>query len=114
MQYITELTSHPKQRMQLVLENNETADFYIYYKARMNAWFFDLDYKDLSIKCMRACLHPNILRQFRRNIPFGIAFAADNKVEPWQITSFSSGECGMYVLTSEEVQTIEEEVYNNG
>lgn len=108
MKQITTLTSSPKQKMQLVLDNNETADFYIYYNGRVQSWFFDISYNETIINCVKVCLHPNILRQFRRIIPFGLAFLSESKVEPFELTSFSSGQTGFYVLNSEEVETVEE------
>lgn len=113
MQQITSITSYPCQEMQLVLDNNETVDFKIYYNARTQNWFFDLVYKEIKINCVKIVLHPNILRQFRKFIPFGIMFSANDKVEPFQDTSFANGDCIMYVLNSEEVQQIEDSIYNS-
>ena len=104
--------SYPRQKMQLVLENNETADFTLYYSGRMQSWFFNLSYKDITINGAKVVLHPNILRQFKNIFPFGIMFFSDAKVEPFQLTSFSSGNCVLGVLTSSEVQEIEESIYN--
>ncbi len=112
MQKITTLTSSPNQRHQLILENNETVDFRLYYSGRMQAWYFDFTYKDLTVNCSKVVLSPNTLRNFKRLIPFGIAFATDGYVEPFQITDFSSGRVSMYVLNSEDVETIEQGIYN--
>lgn len=112
MQQITNLTSSVKQQMRLSLKNNETADFFLHYNARIQAWFFDFTYNDITAKNLKVCLHPNILRSFRRLIPFGISFWADNQVEPFQLTSFSSGACNMYILSEDEVAEVEEAVYD--
>lgn len=111
MEQVTNITSSVKQQMQLLLENNETADFFLHYNARMQAWYFDFTYNEISAKNLKVCLHPNILRQFRRLIPFGITFGASNSVEPFQVTSFSSGACNMYILNKEEVEEIEQTFY---
>lgn len=112
MQEITTLTSSPKQLHTLVLDNNEKVDFKLYYLARQEAWFFDIQYKDLTVNCSKVVLTPNALRQFRKIIPFGIAFSTTGFVEPFQITDFSSGRVKMYVLNSTEVQEIEQEIFN--
>jgi len=111
MQQVTNITSSVKQQMQLVLENNESADFSLHYNGRMQAWYFDFTYNDITAKNLKVCLHPNILRQFRKIIPFGIAFFANNLVEPFQETSFSSGACNMYILNKEEVAQVENDFY---
>lgn len=113
MQIVENITSAVKQKMTLKLENSETCDFWLHYNARMQAWYFGFTYKDISISDLKVCLHPNILRQFRRIMPFGISFVSENQVEPFLETSFSRGLCEMWVLTSDEVQTVEEEIYNS-
>lgn len=112
MQEITTLTSSPNQRMSLVLDNNETVDFRLYYLSRQQSWFFDFTYKEITVNCSRVVLTPNALRNLRRIIPFGIAFVTEGYVEPFQLTDFSSGRVQMYVLNAEEVETIEQEIFN--
>ena len=112
MQQITSFTSRPKQRMTLALDNNETADFNLYYSPRLQSWFFDITYKELTVNCSRVVLTPNSLRQFKNNIPFGIAFTAESFVEPFALDDFSSGRVSMFVLNSDEVKLIESEIFN--
>lgn len=112
MQQITSITSEPKQRMTLVLENNETVDFLLYYLPRQQGWFYNFTYNNLTCNGSRVTLSPNALRQFKRIIPFGIAFMTDDLVEPFSIDDFSSGRVSMYVLNDDEVKQIESEVYN--
>lgn len=112
MQEITTLTNNPIQRHQLVLENNETVDFKLYYEARVQGWYFDFSYKDLTVNGLKVVLSPNILRNFKRLIPFGLSFSAQNDIQPFWLNDFSSNRVKMYVLNSEEVEQIEEEVFN--
>lgn len=98
--------------MTLALDNNETVDFYLYYSPRQQSWFFNFTYKELTAKCLRVVLSPNSLRQFKNNIPFGIAFTAESFVEPCAIDDFSSGRVSMFVLNSDEVKLIESEIFN--
>lgn len=112
MQQITTLTNSPNQRHQLVLENNESVDFRLYFSARMQAWYFDFTYNDITVNCSKVVLSPNTLRCLKRLIPFGIGFDADGFAEPFQQDDFSSGRVRMYVLNSEDVETIEQEIYN--
>ncbi len=111
MQQITSLTDNPKQLHQLVLENNETAEFRLYFSARQESWYFDLVYKDLTINCLKVVISPNTIRNFKRLLPFGIAFLSNGDVEPFQLDDFTSGRVQMYVLNSEEVQQVEEGIY---
>lgn len=112
MDIITSLTNHPNQLHQLVLENRESADFRLYYLGRQMSWYYDITYKYLTINCQKVVLTPNSLRQFKHVIPFGIAFFSDGDVEPFRQDDFTSGRIKMGVLNKEEVQQIEQEIYN--
>lgn len=112
MQQITSITNQAKQQFTLVLENNETVEFLLYYLPRQQSWFYNFTYKEITCNCSRVTLSPNALRQFKRNIPFGIAFIADGYVEPFDINDFSSGRVSMYVLNSDDVKQVESEIFN--
>lgn len=111
MQEITTLTKSPRQRWTLVLDNNETAEFYLYYLSRMQAWYYDLEYKNFVIKCSKCVLTPNSLRSFRRILPFGIAFLSDDVLDPFQDDDFATGRVKMYLLSKDEVNDIEKTIY---
>lgn len=113
MQIITSITSSANQRMQLVLENNETVDFHIYYSARMLAWYYDFTYKDITCNGSKVVLTPNSLRQFKKILPFGFMFSASSYIEPFKLNDFSSGRVTMSLLNADEVQQVEKEIFNN-
>ena len=112
MQIITTLTNYPNQRHQLVLENKESADLRLYFLARQNSWYYDITYNNITINCNKVVLTPNSLRQFKHILPFGLIFYTDGYVEPFKIDDFSSGRVKMAILNSDEVEQIEQEVYN--
>ena len=112
MQEITSLTSSPKQNHTLVLENNETAELKLYYSVRQQSWYFDIEYKNIKATCLKVVITPNALRQFKRLIPFGIAFISLGDVEPYDLEDFSSGRVQMYLLNADEVKQIEADVFN--
>lgn len=112
MRQITSLTNSPKQRMTLVLENNDAVDFSLYYLPRQQSWFYNFTYKNLTVNGSRVVLTPNTLRQFKHIIPFGIAFLSDDNVEPFSLEDFANGRVGMYILNSEDVKLIESEMFN--
>lgn len=112
MKQITTITAAPKQQHTLVLENNETADFYLEYCGRMESWYFSISYNNTVQNCIKAVLTPNALRHLRRIIPFGIAFISESQVEPFRLDDFAAGRVQMYVLNSEDVAEIEQEIYN--
>lgn len=112
MKLITSITAAFKQQHTLVLDNNETVDFYLEYCPRMQSWYYSFTYKDITQKCIKVVLSPNSLRHLRRVIPFGLAFVSTGKVEPFSQDDFTSGKIQLYVLNEEDVKQVEEEIYN--
>lgn len=112
MDIITSITSSPRQKMVLKLENNETALFKLYYYATQNSWYFDIEYKDYINRGNKVVQTMNALRHLRNKIPFGIAFISSSNAEPFQLTDFTDGNVLMLLLNQEDVQDIEESIYN--
>ena len=112
MQFINNLTNNPRQSFQVPIEGGEFIQFNLYYYVTQKSWFFDFAYKNYTSKGNRVVLSPNTLRHLKNIIPFGLAFMAEGNVEPFDLTDFSSGRVGMYILDSEEVNNIESTVYN--
>ena len=112
MEIITSITSNPRQKIILKLENNETALFRLYYYTTQNSWYFDIEYKDYVNKGNKVVLTLNALRHLRNKLPFGIAFVSTSCAEPFQLNDFADGNAIMLLLNQEDVQDIEESVYN--
>lgn len=113
MNVITTLTQYPNQLHTLVLEDNNTAEMKLFYCARMQSWFINLNYEDVTINGIKLVLHPNILRQFRRYLPFGLSiYTEGDLVEPFEIEAFSSGRVKIGILNSDEIKEIETDIYN--
>lgn len=114
MQIIETLTSYPNQLHQLVLDNGDTAEFRLYFSIRQLCWYFDLSYNGIIINGAKVVLSPNTLRQYKKILPFGIAFFSDGMAEPFQVTDFADGTIQMGILNAEEVEQLEREVFNYG
>ena len=113
-QEITTITDEPIQRHTLVLENNETVDFRLFFKPRMQSWYYDFQYlNNEPVKGSKVTLSPNALRQYRKTLPFGFAFyTTDGDVEPFKLDDFSSGRVKFGILNAQEIEQIEKEIYN--
>lgn len=111
MKRITNVTNNPKQHIILQNENGEDIDFYLEYKPRVEGWFYSFKYNELEAKNLQVCIHPNILRQFQRNIDFGVGFMSTNNAEPFSVDAFSTGKCEMFLLNKDDILNIESEIY---
>ena len=112
MQIITSITSNPKQRFVLRLDNNEAVIMHLYYYPTQQSWYFDIDYNGYINRGNKVVLTMNALRHLKKRLPFGIAFVSGSTAEPFQLEDFSSGNVLMLLLNEQDVIDIEELIYS--
>ena len=112
MNIITSLTTQPRQRFTLKLDDNTTAIMELYYYASQQSWYFDIEYGEYKNKGNKVVLGLNVLRHLRNKLPFGIAFLSGSPADPFQLQDFAEGNVIMLLLNKEDVQEMEELVYN--
>lgn len=112
MQVITSITSQPKQTFNIRFENNEVVVITMYYYASQHAWFFDFQYGDYECNGNKVVLSINTLRHLRNILPFGLGFISGTNADPFDLESFSNGDCMMIAWDKDEVQALEDEIYN--
>jgi hypothetical protein len=104
MLLIQQITSDPLQQQQLVLPDGSTVTMQIYFRSMQYGWFINsLVYKTFTLRGLRICNSPNMLHQFRNQIPFGLACYSDGNREPSQLGDLESGVSKLYILTAAEV-----------
>lgn len=111
MNIISGIGSAPRQNISIGLPDNSSVELYLTYSPLQRGWFFDLVYGDFELNGFRVITGPNILRQYRNLIPFGIGILTPDNVEPTTATAFEDGTITMYLLTAEEVQQLEDDLY---
>lgn len=101
---IQQVTSNPLQKQTLVLQDGTTVTLTIYFRPMQFGWFINqLVYGDFILNGMRITNSPNMLNQFRNQIPFGIGCFSSANREPSQQQDFSSGASKLYILSQAEV-----------
>lgn len=113
MKIITSITAEPKQRFVLRLDNNESVIMRLYYYPTQSSWYFDIEYGEYINNGNKVVLTMNALRHLRNIIPFGIAFLSGSSAEPFQLEDFINGNVLAVLLNKEDVQEIEDTVYNS-
>jgi len=115
MQIITGLTSAAKQSISVPLPDGTSTSIYIEYRPQQSGWFFDIAYSagTISFQCKgnRLCPAPNMLRQYRAILPFGISCLTAGNVEPITQTAFSGGTITLLLLDATDIATIESTIY---
>ena len=113
MKWINNISDAAKQNFTLIGEAGEVITFNLYFLTRQNSWFFDIACEAQGLSCagMRLCLSPNLLRNFKNNISFGLAVVSTDGFDPSGIEDFVSGRVQIYTLNAADVQTVETDLF---
>lgn len=112
MRQITEIGSEATQLLQVVGENNERIDFTLYYKPSQQSWYFDIVYLEFELRGVKMVNNPNLLRNYRNLLPFGINCIVEDGTDPYFIDDFTTGRVIVNLLTEAEVEEIEENIFS--
>src|ERR1700674_967322 len=100
MQLLNNLTDAADQFMTLTLQDGSTLQFEIIYRPGIQRWTANITHPLLTMVGYNLSLGPNILRQWRNLIPFGIAVTSANGLAPMQIGDFLDGNCHIFILNA--------------
>lgn len=105
MKIIEGITDSALQENTVTLDDGTNFTFVLKFVPMQYGWFFEsLIYEDFVLNGFRVCNSPNILHQFRNELPFGIACISENDREPSLQNDFVSGQSKFYLLDEEEKQ----------
>lgn len=107
MNQINVITDNPSQTMILRLETGQSINFDLFYSYNQSGWFFNLTYGSFIINGKRIVNSPNLLREFRNILPFGLSCTVADKHEPVFIDDFKNGRAVLYTLNQSDVDQIE-------
>lgn len=107
MNLIQNITADAKQKQTLLLPDQSSMVFSLEYKPMQTGWFFtQITQKSFVVNNLRVVTGPNILHQFRNEVPFGIACIVDGAQEPLLQEDFLSGRAQLYLLSFAEIQQV--------
>ncbi len=110
---IQQITNDASQQQSLVLPDGSAVLLQINFKPLQIGWFITkLVYGDFELYGVRITNSPNILYQFKNQIPFGLACFSTANREPSQQDDFSSEASKLYILTEAEVQAYSDYITN--
>lgn len=105
------LGNEAKQEITKILEDETQVVFTFEYKPNQLGWFFGFQYGDVNYQNIRLTTSYNILRAYRNWLPFGLRCDTTDDEEPMNIDDFVNGYANVYLLTKQDVQTIESNYY---
>lgn len=104
MLQIDGFTSNPRQKQTFVLEDGTRVQLTIHFIPMQYGWFItELIYEDFTLNGVRIVNSPNMLHQFRNQIPFGLACFTRGNREPTFQEDFETQASQLYLLTADEV-----------
>ena len=113
---IQNLTDSSDQITAIQLQDGSTATLELIYLGAVQRWVFNLTHPDFpngALQGQMLCQHPNILRQFRNVLDFGMACVSSNGNDPVQIEDFANGNITIFMLDSADVTFVEQNVFLN-
>lgn len=109
MYRIQQITNNSLQNNTLVLPDGSSLTLQIYFRPMQYGWFInELTYGSFILRGVRITNNPNMLRQFKNKLPFGLACYSIQNREPSLQDDFSSGASKLYILSAIEVQQYEQ------
>lgn len=111
MTQIDNLTDFANQQTVLILDDGNTAAVNFVFDAATERWVISVTYGTKVLNGIGLCCSPNILRQWKNVLPFGLACVTADQTDPFDINDFASGRVKMYLLTAADVEQVERDVF---
>jgi len=107
VQEITKLTDQSKQKLTMVATDGNLIDMFFYYSSTQSCWNVDIAWNDFVLNGSQLCNSPNLLRNFKNIIPFGLFVNSTDRLDPQYINDFISGRVAVFLLAQNEVEAVE-------
>ena len=105
MNQIQQVNSYPNQTQTVVLPDGTSFNITLYYVDLQQGWFIsNLTYGAFVLSGWRVFASPNMLHQFRNQIPFGLACYMTEPREPMLQTDFTNNIAQLFLLSMAEVE----------
>ena len=111
MYFLQGLNQDSPQPVIIPLAGLANAQMTLTFSPTQNLWYFDLVWNDFEVDGCVVVSTPNLLRQWENILPFGIGCYCQDGQDPYGIDAFSSGNAQMYLLTADELPTVEASLY---
>lgn len=111
MKRITDLSSDAKQKFKIQIDGGSLASFEFWFSDNNIGWYFNLEYEGFKVNNLRLVTSPNCINTYKNILPFGLMCSTNDGYEPWFIDDFVKGRVSVFILTADEVELIQENIY---
>lgn len=108
---ITNLTNFADQVTQIQLSDGSVATMELIYQGAAERWIMNISYGSFVKNGLNVCTYPNVLRQWKNILPFGLMFATADQTDPFDINDFSTGRVSVFLLDSTDVASVESQIF---
>ena len=107
MQQVTAITDDIIQTSGIILDDGSVVQMTLQYVPAQQGWWYSLSYESWQADLMRIVVSPDMLRKYRRVIPFGLAVSTIDGYEVVNQSDFVSGRASMFSLNAADVKSAE-------
>ena len=107
MQQVTAITDDIIQTSGIILDDGSVVQMTLQYVPAQQGWWYSLSYGSWQADLMRIVVSPDMLRKYRRVIPFGLAVSTIDGYEVVNQSDFVSGRASMFSLNAADVKSAE-------
>lgn len=111
MTQVDNVSNQANQTTQVVLTDGSILSLQLIYNGSTQRWTLNVSHPALTVNGMNLSCHPNMLREWRNVIAFGLACTTLSGYDPTAIDDFTNGQAQLYVLTAADVQDVEANVF---
>lgn len=107
MTQVDNLTEFSDQVASLIIADGSVATVRFKFDAATERWRIDVAHEEHIFNGVGLCCHPNILRQWRNVIPFGLSCITSDQTDPFTFSDLSTGRAKIYLLSEADVVAVE-------
>lgn len=107
MLYINKVTADAQQQLTLTGIAGVLIGMTLRFMPRPQRWIMGLTYNTTSIQGEAVVTSANMIRQFKNNVPFGIACLRADGLDPYTINDFANQTANLYLLDAADVADLE-------
>lgn len=108
---VNKINDQPMQRVFLTGNPGQRIIMDLRFLPTQSLWTADFSLGDFSVEGICVTASPNILRNYRNIIPFGVMVLTDNGQDPRGLDDFNTGYARIYLMDQEETNRIESLIY---
>lgn len=114
MNQIDNLSNEASQETRVTLDDGTVVDILLTYRPAIQRWSLNVTRGTFVVDGINLCVFPNIVREWRHIIPFGIACLTTDGADPVSLDDFSNGRATLFVLDAAEVASAEATILGAG